>query len=100
MPDYSRDPDCHKKTVDSSAANSFVLDEIYMGVGYEMEYRMITTPILRFQYTIAGDRYLPKKLTHQLDWHWRKHQRRLERLPLEEREKHWIWSVICYFELA
>lgn len=98
MPDLSRalTASYRNELVDPSVANGFKLRP--RGPGYEMEYTMVTTPILRFQYAIAGSTtlsVLSKKLAHQLDWHWRRHRRRLERLPLKERQKKWIWCVLA-----
>ncbi|KZP15442.1 hypothetical protein FIBSPDRAFT_81985 [Athelia psychrophila] len=96
LPDFcrTRSASSQKELVDASVANGFMLCP-YDHLGYEMEYTMVTTPVLRFQYAIAGNTtlsVLPKKIAHQLDWHWRRHRRRLERLPLEERQKQWIWK--------
>ncbi|KZP15441.1 hypothetical protein FIBSPDRAFT_795421 [Athelia psychrophila] len=73
--------------VDPSSAYGFKL----IGIKYKMQYTVITAPILRLHYTIAGDA-LPAVIAQQLDLHWRRHRRTLERLPLEERPKRWIWK--------
>ncbi|KAF7967013.1 hypothetical protein HWV62_36235 [Athelia sp. TMB] len=76
----------HDGLVDPSASNGFILSN-----GPEMECTLVTAPVLRFQYTLPGEyATLPKQVSHQLDWHWRRHRRMLERLPLEERQKKWI----------
>ena len=53
----------HEGLVDPSASNGFILVD-----GPQMEYTPVTTPILRFQYTLPGEQAtLPKQVSHQLD---------------------------------
>ncbi|KAF7971099.1 hypothetical protein HWV62_22096 [Athelia sp. TMB] len=67
---------------DPVAANSFVLTYDKL----EMKCLVLSSPILRLQYMIAEE--VSQEIVQSLDWHWRRHRRRLEQLPLEEREGH------------
>ena len=93
LPDFPRTGTStfQENSPDPVAANSFVLTYDKL----EMKCLVLSSPILRLQYTIAEE--VSQEIVQSLDWHWRKHRRRLEQLPLEERVKQWTWCVLLVF---